>query len=213
MDLHRVEKEPDWAKIPPGQWNMWQKTAIATKGLVTIGNFFSLLGLVSVPFGLLLIINREQYAAGVIILVAGRLCDLLDGWLADKTGTKSPLGEKMDATIDKVSIGIAAGVLAAGKVMPLWVVLLLALPHVVIAALSLIVFFKGSVMHPSRIGKLSMAVASASLLAFIVLAAADGSLRTAVMVAAYALFAASVLMGAQATVGYARELRRIARTA
>jgi len=137
----------------------------------------------------------------------GRLCDLLDGWLADKTGTKSPLGEKLDAGFDKLITLIALPALVVATVLSWWGAILLALPHVAIAAVSAVMLRKGRAPHPSRAGKLSMAAAWATI-CLAVLSAALYPYADYVTWLAYAMGAASIVLGLAAAGGYARQLNR-----
>lgn len=204
MDLHRIEGKPEWADVPPANMNIWQKVASRSGGILTIGNYFSLLGLASVPFGLGLILGG-RYIAGVIVLAAGRLCDMLDGYLADKTATKSPLGEKVDATFDKVSTGLALFVLGVSGLLPWPFVALLVLPHAVVGVLALAAYFKGAGLHPSRLGKLSMAGGWIAMLAFVAAYGFSVSVHDVIVVAAWILLAASTVLSVVATIGYIRE--------
>ncbi len=209
MNLHRIEGQPEWAGVKPGNMNIWQKVASRSGGILTIGNYFSLLGLLSVPFGLSLILNG-RYIIGVVILLLGRLCDLLDGYLADKTGTKSPLGEKVDAVFDKISTALAFFVLAVSGLLAWWVVLFLVLPHVVVAVMAVAIYLKGAILHPSLLGKLSMAAGWLAMLAFVmVLAFETGVLHGLLIVAAYLLLLISVATALAATSGYYREYQRL----
>lgn len=212
MNLHRVEKEPDWAAVKPADWNIWQKVAAATKGMVTPGNFFSVVGLLSVPLALALVIAHDEYAAGTIVLAVGRLCDVIDGWVADKTGTKSPLGELIDASFDKVSTAVVLLGFLLGGELP-WIIFgLLLLPHVLITPLAIATYFKGQRLHPSRLGKLSMGL----LWVILVVILMSNSITTGgdynpdglvsgLLIAGFLLIAVSFCMGMAAVVGYTRE--------
>lgn len=210
MNLHRILGKAEWARVPEAKRNVWQKIAARTHGIVTIGNFFSIIGLASVPYGLWLILNQAHYFPGIGVLLLGRGCDLLDGWLADKTHTKSPLGEKLDATIDKLSIAITVIALAAGQMIS-WVVLVVLLtPHLVIAILALAAFLRGQQLHPSLEGKISMAVAWFCLLAFTALQSfhfmvSQWTTVALTAMAAYGLLFISVVLGLAATYGYIEE--------
>ena len=153
MNLHRVHGNADWSDVALTERNRWQRIAAATSGIVTIGNFFSLVGLLSVPLGLWLAISAESYLWASVVLALGRFCDLLDGWLADITGTKSPLGEKIDASFDKVSVAVTFIGLAMGGILPLWLAFVLLVPHVIIAVIATAAYALGLKLHPSRIGK------------------------------------------------------------
>jgi phosphatidylglycerophosphate synthase len=210
MDLHTVEGKPEWATVPASKRNVWQKAAANTAGIVTIGNFFSVLGLLSIPYGLMLIGN-ESFILAAVVLALGRLCDLADGWLADRTGTKSPLGEKIDASFDKISTAvIIVGLAFLGTVTAAVVGLLIA-PHAIIAVLALIAFSKDRPFHPSLVGKLSMAAIWATILAFVLLQPLEGEAADTGKLLAYCLLCLSVGLGLVALIGYILELYKTPR--
>ncbi|MDB5181941.1 MAG: hypothetical protein JWP13_704 [Candidatus Saccharibacteria bacterium] len=207
MDLHRIEGTPEWADVPSSKRNTWQIVAARTAGIVTIGNFFSVLGLLSIPLGLVLIRN-DSFILAVIVLAMGRVCDLADGWFADKTGTKSPLGEKIDASFDKISTGIViVGLILLGTISAPAMVFLIA-PHAVIAVIALVAFIKGRPFHPSRAGKLSMAAIWATILVFIVAQPLQGTAEDGARLLAYGLLCLSVSLGLVALTGYMLEMYR-----
>lgn len=210
MNLHRVEGKADWADVPPASRTFWQQVAAASSGIVTIGNLFSLIGLVSVPVGLWLVLGRHENISGAVVFVLGRLCDLADGWLADKTGTKSPLGEIVDATFDKISTVATVVGLGIGHAVPvIWLFLVLA-PHVIIAGIASLAYFRDARLHPSRAGKLSMGFGWAFLIAAIIAAGmsqgGSGEMYAfGFWTGAFVLLAISFVLGVAALIGYISE--------
>lgn len=108
MNLHRAGKMSDWNRRPRSEWNVFQKVAGATHGVITPGNFLTILGGTFVAAGLVDVYHGKT-RRGVWKIGLGRMIDIADGIAADKTGTKSPLGEALDATVDKIAM---AGILA-----------------------------------------------------------------------------------------------------
>lgn len=100
MNWHRVDKTPDWGKQDPATWSDWQKTAAKTNGLVTPGNIVTLSGALMVSNGLIDIYNGHS-VKGTAKVVIGRLADIADGYVADKTRTKSSRGKQLDILVDK----------------------------------------------------------------------------------------------------------------
>jgi cardiolipin synthase len=210
VNLHRIEGQPEWAKVSPRTRSRWQRIAASTSGVVTIGNFFSLLGLLSVGYGLWLIIHDQAYIAGFIVLSLGRFGDLLDGWLADKTGTKSPLGELIDATFDKISIALIVVGLWFTSVIPWWALLIWILPHAITSVFALIAWLQGKRLHPAVAGKFGTATGWISMLAFIMSAAFKGDshygdLRAMFIGIALALLAITAILSLLATISYIRD--------
>lgn len=208
LNLHRVSGVPDWSTVPPEKWNHWQRLAAATHGAVTPGNVISLLAAASVPAGLFLIVARHSYVLGVVTLLAGRLCDMLDGYVAERTDTKSPLGEKLDAGTDKIVTITAVVVLGAFGIMPWWILALLLLPQVCIGALAVWALQSGRPLHPLMSGKLSMAASWLALLLFVLQHAAIGTLHMAIMALAYGLLALSAVLSGVAVTSYWRNYQQ-----
>jgi phosphatidylglycerophosphate synthase len=205
MNLHRIEGRADWADVSVSQQNQWQKVAARTHGIVTISNFFSLVGLASIPYGLWAL-SHEAYITAVIILGLGRLCDLLDGWLADLTHTKSPLGEKIDASFDKIStVATVTGLVVLGVVPGSWL-LLLVTPHLLIAPIVVLAYFMGKPAHPSVPGKFSMAVIWATIVGYILLHPLAGQWEDVGKILVAISFYVAVGLGLIALVGYIRHL-------
>lgn len=202
--MHRIGGKAEWAFVPANKHNIWQKIAVRTHGILTVGNVFSLIGLLSVPLALVLILRDAQYIAGAVILLAGRACDVADGWLAHATGTKSPVGEKIDAIFDKISTATAIIGLTLSGIIPWWALGVLLVPHGIVAVMALWVFKKGKVLHPSLAGKLSMIPAWFSLVAFVL---QQQFSQLAVM--AISLVIISGLVSGYAIVGYTREFSRL----
>ena len=155
MNLHRTSGKPDWVDIAPADRNVFQKMAAKSGGMLSPANIISFIGLGLVIYGLSMII-QGQYWWGLGLLAVGRLLDIVDGLVAEATRTKSPLGEMVDASIDK--IGTVLTIVALFMISPAdwWVFAALLVPQLLILA---VVFYKrqqGVPVHPTRPGKLSM---------------------------------------------------------
>ena len=154
--MHQADKIADWQKTSAAQLNDWQRVARRTHGILTPGNALSAFGLALVLWGLLLLVDGHT-AAGLIAIGFGRLADILDGMAADRTGTKSPLGELLDTTFDKIGILATVLVFVAYGFTPWWLVAAILLQHLAIVIASLLARLRRVPLHPSRSGKLSMA--------------------------------------------------------
>ena len=200
MDLHRTKGKPDWADVPADKQNIFQRIAATTRGLGTPSNLVTLLGFGLVVYGLALIM-QHQYLAGGVVVAIGRLCDVADGWLAQATGTKSPLGELLDAGIDKITTVLTVIIFYIADVAPLWALAALLLPHVIIVLIILWAMQQQRRVHPSLIGKFSMAAAWISMVGFLVMAGITEPPLLAAFV--YGLTALSAVLGLIAATGYA----------
>jgi len=153
MNLHHADR-PDWETVSPAEWNVWQRLAARTKGIAAPANLVSLIGATIVLYGLYLVsINRVIW--GIAAILTGRCADILDGMTAEATGTKSPLGEAIDATIDKIIAFGAMATLAVGGFIPWPVAIVLLLLAAYGSAEGIYFKRSGKKVHPSRLGKLT----------------------------------------------------------
>lgn len=130
--LHRVaaSKQADWEGLGSSELNPWQRTAISTHGLLTIGNVLTFLGFTLVIMGIILT-AREHFVSGTFLIGCGRLLDYADGIAADMTRTKSRLGASFDEVADAIGLGTLLVVLLSEHILPLAVVLIIGLPKAI----------------------------------------------------------------------------------
>ena len=172
MNLHRTLGVPDWHDTPVAQRSILQKVAASTKGFVTLGNLISLIGIGLVFLGCILII-AEQYWLGGALIVIGRLLDLADGYVADKTKTKGPVGEVVDASFDKFGTIAALITLFVADIVAWPLLIALLVPQLIISLISFYRKAHQQTIHPSLVGKLSMAAVWTAIAAFLVAKASD----------------------------------------
>jgi phosphatidylglycerophosphate synthase len=202
VKLHHTSGSPDWASIAPEARTSLQRIAAATQGIVTLPNFLSVGGFVLVCGGLLYI-SGDKLLAGVVAIAAGRLCDLLDGGVAERTGTKSPVGEAVDAGCDKLGALATLVVLGAEGIVPWWAVGLIGAQNVANGIIGIVGWQRHTHLHPVRAGKLSTALEWAAFLCFI-LAAGWSALWDW---PAYTFLGMALGLGIYATAIYSRGLR------
>lgn len=152
MNLHRATDHPDWEDVSAANRNDWQRLAVATNGLLTPANLLSAAGFAVASAGLVRVAQGDFWT-GAVLLVIGRLADAVDGYAADATGTKSPLGETVDAALDKAIAFVALAVLAAAHVVPWWVAAPIALLNVWNVFMSWYGEQRAVHVQPSRNGK------------------------------------------------------------
>ena len=165
MQLHRTTGKADWLAIPPQSHTVWQRLAARTHGIATPSNVITVAGFALVLIGLQEILN-QHYLAGMILLAAGRICDILDGWLAELTRTKSRLGELLDAGIDKILTILVVATFLGAHIAPAWALIALVTPQILIVVTMLGWRIRKRTLHPSLVGKLSMAGVWVSLLIY-----------------------------------------------
>ena len=153
MDLHRIENNlPDWENNPD-EINIYQKVALKTRGVVTPGNLVTTAGLGLVAYGSTKL--GANLFEGIGYVTAGRLADVADGMAANKTGTKSPLGEKFDAVADKLAIGIVAIGVIENNLVPLPITLGIVAQNGLNTVLSSRGKLNNKETHSSKTGKLA----------------------------------------------------------
>jgi len=201
MRLHRTTGKADWLAIPPQDHTIWQRLAARTHSIVTPSNAVTIAGFALVLIGLQEILS-EHYVAGTVLLAVGRMCDIVDGWLAELTRTKSPLGELLDAAIDKVLTILTVVIFFTADIAPAWALLALVTPQVLIVVIMLWWRIRKRAFHPSFVGKLSMAGVWLSLFMYALAHIVD--LPGAALAVTQVVVVASSAAGLYAAVQYAR---------
>lgn len=199
----------DWDAVPPAKRNRWQRMAASTHGIITPGNIVSLVGIAIALYGFVLL-YRGELLAGFIAVSLGRICDVLDGYAAHYTGTKSSLGELIDAGLDKIVMLIAFIVFAATGLVPFWLLLSLGIQQLIAAMIGGYSRLKHLGLHPSRLGKY-VAIGQWAAILLYVLFEVIGGISGMAMNVLHILFLGSILGGYAATYGYAAFVYRTLR--
>ncbi len=205
IGLHTA-RVADWDRKNASPLNNWQKVAKSTRGILTPGNLASLGGGMAAVYGLWLIMDGEV-VNGLIFLAAGRIADIADGIIADYTKTKSPLGETVDATIDKLVVALSLIVLGALQLVPWWIILIVAFQNIVNVFSSVLAKLRNRTLHPSRLGKISAAFSWFTIIAYPLgdwlrqdIAPSGGSFLVVLSLISFAFY---LVLGFQASLGYA----------
>lgn len=156
MDLHTPHEKPDWVLGNADSVTMWQRVAIASRGIVTIGNVLSVSGLALVIWAAIELYNGNL-ALGLLLAVIGRLADIADGYAAEKTHTKSRLGEIVDTTCDKVGVFSIAVAVSLAHIIPLYIIASIAAYNLYLALFG-IIWGRRYQLHTNKFGKLAMFV-------------------------------------------------------
>ncbi len=202
MKLHRVGKKADWDRLKARNRNNWQRLAVYTHGIITPGNVISITGFILVVSGLIYV-YRDQFIAGIIAISLGRILDIVDGVLADKTGTKSPLGEVIDASIDKLEIVLALPVLVIAGVLLLWQAVILLALHAANALCAGVTKARRILPHASRTGKYATTAQWISVVMYGI--AKANSRHASPRLIGDVVFGLSIVLGLAATWGYAKK--------
>lgn len=212
INLHTSSARPDWETVKADQRNIWQKIAVSTKGVVTPGNIISALGAGIVIAGFVqLDPDTDNLMLAAFLIMLGRSFDLLDGYAADRTGTKSHLGETIDAALDKVLLFMAVIFTLAYGLIPDVVLVILLVHGIFNSYTSLAGKLRKIPTHPSLAGKLSTFLGWSVIVLFVVRQSTlqeSGIFNVLITVLAYASFAVFVVLASVAARNYYSTLKR-----
>ena len=122
------------------------------KQILTIPNILSLIRLMLVPATMMLIFRAKMIAA-FITFVFAELTDVIDGYIARRFCLISELGKWLDPMADKL---MAVGVLLSFtiiKILPVWVVIVLAAKELLMLIGGLLMVKKGFIAPSNVLGK------------------------------------------------------------
>lgn len=172
MNLHRANKEADWAHLPSENMSGFQRIAAKTGGIITPANVLdtACLGLF---FSGLKDVYQGRTLKGIAKIGVARIGDMADGALAEATKTKSPLGEAIDVVIDKVEIAAAVPILAKRGLIPRRAAAIIIAQNVANTAVTMLAKYRGVEIHSSENGKHNTFGQSLSLGVYSLSAAAE----------------------------------------
>jgi phosphatidylglycerophosphate synthase len=206
MNLHRALAH-EWTDIPAGQQNSWQRLATRTHGTVTPGNIISVIGFLLVIAGSLLFLTDSQLA-GLALILIGRFADLLDGFIANATGTKSPVGEAVDAFVDKLGALIVLIAITVTGYLPVVAAGLILLNNLGSVGVFALARQRNGRVHPTAVGKIGTALEWLAVPLFVGAHAYDAT-YSYLLIIAWLTLTISLIMGVVATVQYVKQYRQL----
>ena len=119
----------------------------------TIPNLLTVVRFMGVPLFVWLVLARQEYAAGVIVLAVMASTDWIDGYIARRFDQASKLGRVLDPIADRLAmIAVAITLVIAGVVHWLYLAALV-IPDAVLLVLSLSLFHGHPDLPVSAMGK------------------------------------------------------------
>lgn len=115
---------------------------VVSRRVWTIPNLLSMLRLALVPVFLVLLV-RGEYVAALVVLVVASLSDLADGYLARRFDQVTRLGQLLDPAADRLYIFAALLGLAAGGLVPWWIVVVIVARDVFLLVLGIVLASHG----------------------------------------------------------------------
>lgn len=184
---------------------MWQKLAAKTHGVLTPGNLLSVGGAGILSAGLVCLYNGSL-GMGLSLVIVGRIADIADGVVAAKTGTKSPLGEALDATVDKLALLATVITLLMTGLTPWLIVLAFTLFNAVNAVCGGLARLQSAKIHPSKFGKFAAALQWLTIVLFLLSALLAGNQAgmagTIIAALGWICFVNASVISSIATIGY-----------
>ncbi|WP_113717289.1 CDP-alcohol phosphatidyltransferase family protein [Arthrobacter dokdonensis] len=110
--------------------------------IITVPNIITVVRFLGTPLFVWLVLGPREYGWGVFVLAMMGCTDWIDGYVARKLNQTSQLGRIMDPLADRVALVAVTITLVLAGILPLWLLLLLLIPDVVLLAATLY-FFRG----------------------------------------------------------------------
>jgi CDP-diacylglycerol---glycerol-3-phosphate 3-phosphatidyltransferase len=95
--------------------------------------------------------NHEYWATAVFAVAMAT--DQIDGWLARRRGTSTPLGALLDPVADKVLVLAALVMLVGEGVAPAWMIALIVVREILVSGLRLAAVERGVVLGARDLGR------------------------------------------------------------
>ena len=113
-----------------------------SNAILTIPNVITVVRFLGTPLFVWLVLARNEYGWGVFVLAMMGCTDWIDGFVARKLNQTSKLGRIMDPVADRVALVAVTITMVIAGFLPLWLLLLLLIPDVVLLGAT-IYFFRG----------------------------------------------------------------------
>lgn len=121
-------------------------------------NAGTLLRIALTPVVMLLVLETDADGAACVLFVVAAATDWFDGYFARRWNVTTTLGSFLDTTADKLLVtGVLFALVAVERASP-WIAALIVGREVAILGLRGVVAAEGTVMAPSRLGKLKTLV-------------------------------------------------------
>lgn len=146
--------------MPDGAMPNGSQLGRGTTGVVlTLANVITFGRLCAVPLAVWLVLE-EQFAEAFFLFVAAGLSDAVDGWLARRNGGGNSVGALLDPVADKALLVTMYVTLAAVKVLPDWLAILVVFRDTVIVGGIVVLALTGQtvMIRPLYISKVNTAL-------------------------------------------------------
>jgi cardiolipin synthase (CMP-forming) len=125
--------------------------------VLTVPNVLTVVRFLGVPLFVWLVLARQEYGFGVLVLALMACTDWVDGYIARRFDQQSKLGRVLDPLADRIALLTVALTLVIADIAPWWLLALLVVPDAFLMAVSIIFFRWHPDLPVSVIGKVRMA--------------------------------------------------------
>lgn len=133
-----------------------------------IPNILTTVRLILVPiFAYSMLGAHNMYLAAAIFILSG-ITDVIDGYIARRFGMVTNFGKVYDPFVDKLMQITAVVCLAAAKVIPVWLLILVAVKELAMIVTGGILYLRKIVVYSNWYGKLSTVIFYAAVLILII---------------------------------------------
>lgn len=172
--------------------------------MLTIPNALTFLRFLGIPLFIYLALSKNADGWAILTLAVGGATDYFDGKLARALNQESRFGEIADPTIDRLYIVATLVVLFMRDAIPLWLIAILVIRDVVLAAVAVLLQLKG--FQPLTVTYLGKAATFNLLYAFpfLLLALSDSWYGTVAYIFGWAFALWGVTLYVGTGIGYFR---------
>ena len=128
-------------------------SAVGSDAILTVPNLITVVRFLGTPLFVWLVLAHQEYGWGVFVLSVMGSTDWIDGYVARKLNQTSKLGRIMDPVADRVALVAVIITMVIAGLLPLWLLLLLLIPDVVLLGATLYYFRGDADLKVTLLGK------------------------------------------------------------
>jgi len=130
-----------------------RRNSAPSNAVFTIPNVITIVRFLGTPLFVWLVLAKDEYGWGVFVLAMMVCTDWIDGFVARKLNQTSQLGRIMYPLADRVALVAVIVTLVLAGILPLWLLLLMVVPDVVLLAVTLYWFRGDADLKVTMLGK------------------------------------------------------------
>ena len=184
-----------------------QKAHVDTSRVLTVPNLISFVRIALIPVFVVLIVDRDTTAWGIVLFSLVVATDWVDGSIARRTGQVSTLGKVLDPVADRLAIAAGLVAFVARDLFPWWAAAAILLRDAAVLLVGAVAMARHAVRLEVRwIGKIAT-FSLMSAIPWIAWGRLDLPLAEAALVAGWIAYGVGILEYYVAAIRYGRDLR------